>query len=79
MIQPATKVSVETFLSVIIQCTILTVGLLRQDFRQKDGMFYLDLIKDVIHKSMLGRPIDIQFEQIQGGIQGHENASGQWL
>jgi hypothetical protein len=50
---------------VIIQCAILTVGLLRQDFRQKDVMFYLGLIKDVIHKGLLGRPIEIQFVQIQ--------------
>lgn len=77
MIQTATKVSVETFLSVIIQCAILTVGLLRQDFRQKDVMFYLDLIKDVIHKGMLGRPIDIQFVQIQRWLKRYEDLG--WL
>ncbi len=77
MTQPATKVSVETFLSVIIQCAILTVGLLRQDFRQKDVMFYLDLIKDIIHKGMLGRPIDIQFVQIQRWLKRYEDLG--WL
>jgi hypothetical protein len=73
MSKPATKVSVETFLSVIIQCAILTVGLLRQDFRQKDVMFYLDLIKDVIHKGLVGRSIDIQFVQIQRWLKRYED------
>lgn len=77
MTQPTTKVSVETFLSVIIQCAILTVGLLRQDFRQKDVMFYLDLIKDIIHKGMLSRPIDIQFVQIQRWLKRYEDLG--WL
>jgi hypothetical protein len=77
MTQPATKVSVETFLSVIIQCAILTVGLVRPDFRQKDVMFYLDLIKDVIHKGMLARPIDIQFVQIQRWLRRYEDLG--WL
>ncbi|MDQ3230358.1 MAG: hypothetical protein M3Q07_00945 [Pseudobdellovibrionaceae bacterium] len=72
MTKTANKVSVETFMSVIIQCAILTVGLLRQDFRQKDVMFYLDLIKDVIHKGMLGRSIDIQFVQIQRWLKRYE-------
>jgi hypothetical protein len=77
MTQPSTKVSVETFLSVIIQCAILTVGLLRQDFRQKDVMFYLDLIKDAIHKGMVGRPIEIQFVQIQRWLRRYEELG--WL
>jgi len=73
MTKTAAKVSVETFLAVIIQCAILTVGLLRQDFRQKDVMFYLDLIKDVIHKGMLGRSIEIQFVQIQRWLHRYED------
>jgi hypothetical protein len=72
-----TKVSVETFLSVIIHCAILTVGLLHPDFRQKDVMFYLDLIKDVIHRGLLGRSVEIQFVQIQRWLQRYEELG--WL
>ncbi len=72
MVKTSAKISVETFLSVVIQCAILTVGLLRPEFRQKDVMFYLDLIKDVIHRGMLGRSIDIQYVQIQRWLMRYE-------
>ncbi len=72
MAKASAKVGVETFLAVIIQCAILTVGLLKQEFRQKDVMFYLDLIKDIVHRGHLGRSIDIQFIQIQRWLSRYE-------
>jgi hypothetical protein len=35
-------------------------------------MFYLDLIKNLVHHEMLGRPIDIQFVQLQRWLKRYE-------
>ncbi|MCX6128161.1 MAG: hypothetical protein NTX25_03745 [Proteobacteria bacterium] len=65
MLNSSGKVSVETFLGVIIQSSILTVGLLHPEFRPRDVMFTLDLIKNMIHHGLVGRSIEIQYVQIQ--------------
>jgi len=65
MVKSTAKVSVETFLGVIIQSSILTVGLLHREFRPRDVMFSLDLVKNMFHHGLAGRAVDIQFIQIQ--------------
>lgn len=67
------KVGVHSFLSVIIQCSLLTVGLLHRTFRPKDVLFFLDLIKNLVHHEMLGRSIDIQFVQLQRWLKRYED------
>lgn len=71
--QVSTKVGVHSFLSVIIQCSLLTVGLLHRTFRPKDVLFFLDLIKNLVHHEMLGRAIEIQFVQLQRWLKRYED------
>ena len=71
------KFGVETTLSMIIQSAILIVGMHKMDFRPKDVMFYLDLVKDAVQKGLTNKTIEIQFIQVQRWLQKYYDSG--WL
>lgn len=61
----AKKISTESSLGVIMPCAILVVGMIKKEFRPKDLIFFIDLVKDVLMPSRHGFDISVQTIQVQ--------------